>query len=656
MTATAPLRALAAALALAATGALAIAAPPAGAGERVPPEVVVGLEQGAGPAVRAAVERRAGVRLGAVVTGRGARVARVTGATTVEGALARLAAHPAVRWAEPNRVHRRQIVPSDRWFGLQWGLLNRGDPVFGGASVAGADIGAPAAWDLTTGSDRVRVAVVDGGVDHANPDLAPNIGVVNPGEAGAGREADGVDDDRNGLVDDWRGWDFVDGDNDPRDGDPARHGTAVAGVVAARGGDGGGVAGVSWTSRVIPVRALDERGSGTDADLAAAITYAAAQGARILTASFGGGESRAIREAIAAAPQVLVVAAAGNDGLSNEPPAPDRIFPCSLPLENVVCVAATGPTDRLAGFSNFGVTTVDIAAPGVDVVGPPATPDGAPRPLSGTSFAAPHAAGVAALVLAAAPEASTRQLRRALLEGATPLGALAGRVATGARLSAPGALAAIPPAGPGPGGATGPAVDLGPTAARLTGSVPASLEPLSHHFEYGPTEAYGSATPPRPLAPGAARDVSADVTGLTAGAPLHHRLVVTAIGGITRGADVASRIPPPPPPATAGAEGPVRRAARATARIVRVRGRPFVVVALSERSRVSVLVQRRRPPARGTARFTTVRGLRARTLAPGPRRLALGPLRPGRHRVTVRVRGPGGALTLIRPLVIRAAS
>lgn len=656
-------RALIAALAVAGVCAVpAAAAPPPGA--VVPGEVIVGVDPSAGAAARAALERRAGIDLDELLTPQGARLARVPAPGGLDEALARLRGDPDVRWAEPNRVHSARLLPDDPYLGQQWGLVNTGQQVLGHHGTAGADIGAAAAWDRTTGSPAVRVAVVDGGVDPASADLAPNIGVVNPGEAGAGREANGVDDDRNGRIDDWRGWDFVDRDNDPRDEDPLRHGTTVSGVLGARGADATGIAGVTWTSRIIPLRALDDEGFGTFADLAAAITYASERGARILNASFGGTDSSAIAEAIAAAPQMLVVAAAGNEGRDNDVAGSGRVFPCSLPYENVVCVAATDQDDELADFSNHGDVRVDLAAPGVAIIGPPA--GGTPSALSGTSFSAPHVAGVAALVLAANPGATTRQLRRALLDGAERLPSLTGLVATGGRLDAPGALAAVPPADPGPGGATGPADDLGPDAARLTGTAPASSVPLAAYFEYGPTPAYGGVTPTRALAPGAARQVAEEVRDLAPGAPLHHRLIVAGVGGITHGADVASRAPAPGSPATtapAARPAPVttspatarpRPVARPRARVRTIRGRRWLVLTLGERARVSALVQRRRPrAARRAARFATVRGIRGRRLPRGTRRIALGTLRPGRHRVRVRVAGATRTVRITRSFTVR---
>lgn len=327
-------------------------------------------------------------------------------------------------------------VPNDPRYADQWSLPT---------------IGAPPAWDVTTGgAPGVRVAVIDSGVEEGHPDLAPNLGGGNPGEMGGGREGNGVDDDGNGRVDDWRGWDFVDDDNDPQDTTSSRHGTHVAGIIAARGNNALGIAGVAWQAQLIPLRVLGSEGTGSSAAAAAAIRYAADLGVPIVNASFGSTAlSPSIRDAIAAAPDTLFVVAAGNGGTDGVGDDNDvtPFYPCALPLANVVCVAATDPNDTLASFSNRGATSVDLAAPGVGILSATETIGVyGYSTISGTSFAAPLVAGTAALVLARNPGATTQQLRAAILDGAQRLPALAGKVATGARLSVSGAVGtALPP-------------------------------------------------------------------------------------------------------------------------------------------------------------------------------------------------------------------
>ena len=210
----------------------------------------------------------------------------------------------------------------------------------------------------TRGSASTVVAVVDSGVAWDHPDLAPNIW-SNPDEVAG----NGVDDDGNGKVDDVRGWDFVDGDNNPWDYDD--HGTHVAGTIAARGNNGVGVTGVAWQASIMPVRALDALGTGSNADIADAFTYAAANGARVVNASLGGaGRSQAMSDAITNNPNTLFVVAAGNDGTDNDT---TPRYPCNYTAANLICVAATDNTDALASFSNYGASSVDLAAPGVDI-------------------------------------------------------------------------------------------------------------------------------------------------------------------------------------------------------------------------------------------------------------------------------------------------
>jgi subtilisin family serine protease len=682
VSATTPIRAV---LLVLVAAALTVAAPGPVSAASVPGEVVVGLRDGAGASVRAAVARRGRVVLVRRLAPGGPWLARVRSGQTTDQAVARLDADPAVRWAEPNYVVRALLTPDDPLFGSQWGLLNTGQIVSLTTGTAGADIGVGAAWDRTTGSERVRVAVVDTGVDHTNPDLAPNIGVVNPGEAGDGRETNGIDDDRNLLVDDWRGWDFaevVGGDDaDPNDEHQDGHGTLVAGVIGARGGNGLGTAGVSWSSRIIPVRSLNDDGFGTTANIASGITYSASLGARILNASLGTFEnSLAIRDAIARAPNMLVVTAAGNSGANNDaiglhgPP----MYPCNLTFDNVVCVAATDHNDGLATFSNFGVDSVDLAAPGLGIIGPGRRdPQGAYPPMvnRGTSFSAPHVSGVAALVLAENPTASTAQLRQALLAGVEPLPSLAGKVVTGGRLDALGALDNVPPAQPGPGGASGPVTEVTTSSARLTGSLPLSLQALAYYFEYGTTTEYGSFTATRPSPPGPAIEVSAPIDRLAAGTRYHARLVVAALDGITFGSDQtftpgAAAAPPAgggtaPGPAGATTSGgsttPRPRAARPKARLLHLGDSWFATLRLAERSTVRGTLQRRvsipRAGAHGEAavRLRTVKRLDRRSYRPGVRRVSLGRLATGRYRLTLRIAGPSRATTLVRSLLVPPA-
>jgi subtilisin family serine protease len=250
---------------------------------------------------------------------------------------------PGVVYAEPNYVRKlaAQIPNDPRWDEL-WGLRK---------------VAAPGAWDATTGSDAVTVAVVDTGIADNHPDLAANIWV------NAAEQVNGLDDDGNGYRDDVRGWDFVAEDRDPSD--ESGHGTHVAGTIGARGNNGTGVTGVNWRVKLMSLRAGSDLGLA-DSDIIAAFRYACANGAKVINGSFGGpGGSRALRDSITACPSSLFVFAAGNDGLDNDT---DRSYPCSYPDANILCVAATGEDDALPDWSSYGGTTVDLAAPGVSIL------------------------------------------------------------------------------------------------------------------------------------------------------------------------------------------------------------------------------------------------------------------------------------------------
>jgi len=243
----------------------------------------------------------------------------------VPDAVAAFRGNPAVAYAEPNYLYHATAAPNDPRYTQLWGLTR---------------ISAPSAWNITTGSASVTVAVVDTGISTDHLDLAANVVA---------------------------GHDFVQGDSDARDFNG--HGTHVAGTIGARGNNGIGVAGVNWQVSLMPVRVLDGFGSGTSANVTAGLAYACAHGASIVNASLGGtGYSTAMRDAITSCPNTLFVVAAGNDALSDDA-VPH--YPCNYGaspdnLQNVICVAATDQSDALAGFSNYGAS-VDLAAPGVDI-------------------------------------------------------------------------------------------------------------------------------------------------------------------------------------------------------------------------------------------------------------------------------------------------
>jgi thermitase len=307
-----------------------------------PREVIVRFRAGADGTERAAVRQATSTQVARTTRLPGVQVLKVDAATTPEEAIRALERDPDVIYAERNAEMRAfATTPNDPRFGELWGLRNLGQSIEGLIGTPDADIDAELAWDLTVGSESVIVGVVDSGVAYDHPDLAQNTLTA-------------------------LGRDFVDDDNDPRDLND--HGTHVAGTVAAVGNNSLGVAGVTWNSKILPVRALDGAGLGFTNDLADALDYAADNGARVVNGSFGGGGgSLTFQTFIAQHPETLFVFAAGNDGTNNDA-AGTQVFPCNVPLSNVICVAATDQNDQLAGFSNFGATSVDLGAPGTNIL------------------------------------------------------------------------------------------------------------------------------------------------------------------------------------------------------------------------------------------------------------------------------------------------
>ncbi|MBS2034601.1 S8 family serine peptidase [bacterium] len=326
---------------------------------------------------------------------------------TTEQALVQLSRDPRVEYAAPNTLYQMDVRPND--------------PM----KLPGLDkIQAPAAWDITTGSRTGPVvAVLDGGVDSSHPDLAANMW-TNRAEI----PGNGLDDDGNGVVDDIHGYDSARdrGDSLPKD----EHGTHCAGTIGAVGDNGVGVYGLNWQAQIMGINIFDGFGASA-VSIAKALNYAAQMGARIASCSFGTGVfNPVVYEAFRRSP-MLHICAAGNNA-KNVEAFPH--YPASFELDNIVSVAATDHQDQLARFSNYGVRSVDLAAPGVDILS--TVPGGGYQTLSGTSMATPTVSGVAALVATAYPQASNQEIRLRLLGGVDPVPALAGKVATGGRLNA----------------------------------------------------------------------------------------------------------------------------------------------------------------------------------------------------------------------------
>ena len=347
---------------------------------------------------------------------------------SVDAAIAQYGQHAAIDYIEPNSiVSAANIVPNDPSYEELWGLNNTGR----GGSTVDADIDGPEAGDIRTGSPDVVIGVIDTGVDYTHPDLDGNMW-TNPGEV----PNNGIDDDGNGFVDDFYGYDFVNNDGDPFDDND--HGTHVAGTIAAEGNNGIGITGVTWSAQIMALKFLDEAGFGTTFDAIQAIEYATLMGADLTNNSWGGGGfSQSLRDAIAAAGDAgqVFVAAAGNAG-SNTDSSPS--YPAAYDLDNIISVAATDDNDQLASFSNVGETSVDLAAPGVDIFS--TLPGNSYGTLSGTSMASPHVAGVVSLLLAENPDLTPTEIKTRLIETVDPLSELDGVTVSGGRLNAFNAL------------------------------------------------------------------------------------------------------------------------------------------------------------------------------------------------------------------------
>jgi subtilisin family serine protease len=349
------------------------------------------------------------------------RVEPVAG-TSLAALSTRLRRLDGVRFVERDTTIQVQAVtPSDPGFAQQWGL----------ESPANFDINASAAWDFSTGSAGTIVAVIDSGIDVHHPDLAGRLW-TNPREI-AGNFAD---DDANGFTDDIHGWSFL--DNTANLSDDAGHGSHVAGIIGAASNNGIGVTGVDWHARLMILKFIDSAGNGALSDAVRAIHYAIANGARVINASWGGSTpSKALNDAIRAAlnQNVVFVTAAGNEAANNDV---YRSYPASYRMANVLVVAAANQAGQLAGFSNFGRKTVDLAAPGVDIRS--TLSGGGYGTISGTSMAAPFVTGVVSLLVSQNPGASAAGLVKRVVGTTRPLASLSTRTISGGLVDAAAAL------------------------------------------------------------------------------------------------------------------------------------------------------------------------------------------------------------------------
>ncbi|MCB4791244.1 MAG: S8 family serine peptidase [Elusimicrobia bacterium] len=284
---------------------------------------------------------------------------------SVETAVSELQDDPSVDYVQPNYIYHLCSMPNDTDFPKLWGLKNTGQTVNNITGTPGADIDMPEAWDAATGTNTIIVAVLDTGVDINHPDLEDGIWTNSKEIAG-----DGTDNDDNGYIDDINGWNFVENNNETRDYN--EHGSHVAGIIGAINNNGIGVTGFSSKIKIMPVRAGNVLGEFRSLDIYKGVRYAVANGAKVINASFGGSEyDTLVYNAILYANNnnVLFIAAAGNGGsdILGDSNDDTPTYPSSYNLPNIISVAAADQNDNLASFSNYGINSVDVAAPGVNI-------------------------------------------------------------------------------------------------------------------------------------------------------------------------------------------------------------------------------------------------------------------------------------------------
>lgn len=359
-----------------------------------------------------------------------------TSGTSVTDAIQTYESSPYVLYAEPDYILSipdnetesksilsgsiQNVIPNDPLFGNLWGMHNTGQE----GGTAGTDIDATEAWDIFTGSSDVIIAVVDTGVYYNHSDLASNMW-VNTADP-----IDGIDNDGNGYIDDYRGWDFYNNDNDPIDDNS--HGTHCSGTIAGVGNNSIGVTGVNWNAKIMPLKFLGASGSGSTSDAISAILYANKMGAKVISNSWGGGSySQALKDAIDASPAVVVCAAGNDYGNDNDV---NPYYPSSYNSTNLIAVASIDRYDNISSFSNYGLISVDLGAPGSVIQS--TTLNNTYGNKSGTSMATPHVSGIAGLVFGYYPNITSEEVITRIMNSTDPVPDLLNKTLTGGRVNA----------------------------------------------------------------------------------------------------------------------------------------------------------------------------------------------------------------------------
>lgn len=414
----------------------------------VPNEILVKFKEGTDASKKTLVFERLGGKLKEKILtkvmekqGDKEGITLISTSGTVSDALAKAKNIPEIEYAEPNYIYQHFATSNDTYYtnGSLWGMYGDASPLkineFGsqaGEAWANGHIG------LTT----VYVGIIDEGYMYTHEDLAANAG-KNPGD----NTFDGVDNDKNGYIDDVYGWDFDGNNNTIFDGVGDDHGTHVAGTIGAVGGNGKGVAGMCWNVKLLDAKFLGRNG-GTTANAIKAVDYFTAlklAGVNIVATNNswgGGGFSQGLQGAIerANAADILFIAAAGNSGTDNDVTAS---YPSNYPNSNIIAVAAITSTGDLASFSQYGATTVDLGAPGQGIWS--SVPKSSKGKIvsgyasySGTSMATPHVTGAAALYAASHPGSSAADIKAAILGSTVSTASLSGKCVTGGRLNVSG--------------------------------------------------------------------------------------------------------------------------------------------------------------------------------------------------------------------------
>lgn len=428
-----------------------------------PGEILVQTESGAPADAIVSINRRNDASVEESIPHSRVSVVDLPEGLSVAEAIERYRAAPAVKYAEPNYSAAPAALPptpNDPDFPKMYDLDNRGQ--YGG--TFDADIDAPEAWNVEKGDANTSVAVIDTGMDIGHKDLRDNVW-TNPDEV----PGNDIDDDNNCYVDDIHGWDFYhdyqinykleteckkvfDGGTSVFDGAKQdTHGTHVAGTIAAEGNNTIGVTGIGWQVKVMPLKFIGPKNASDVADAVAAINYSIAEGAQVSNNSWGyefarNNPSDILQNAIAEAGRAnqVFVAAAMNGGADfvgdDLDQGPYSIYPASYTNSNIISVAATEKTDHMTGFSNYGATSVDLGAPGKDILS--TLPGNYYGFGFGTSMATPHVSGVAALLKSQSPQLKASEIRARILDSVDKNASLEGKTVSGGRLNAAKALGA----------------------------------------------------------------------------------------------------------------------------------------------------------------------------------------------------------------------